>query len=69
MSIRAQPVKSVFSRMPRVVRDLTQALNKECRLVLSGEHVEVDTTVIEELSEPLTHMLRNSMDHGVEMPG
>ena len=68
MSIRAQPVKSVFSRMPRVVRDLTQSLSKECRLELSGEHVEVDTTVIEELSEPLTHMLRNSMDHGVESP-
>ena len=68
MAIRAQPVKSVFSRMPRVVRDLTQSLNKECRLELSGEHVEVDTTVIEELSEPLTHMLRNSMDHGVEDP-
>ncbi|MBX2855391.1 MAG: chemotaxis protein CheA [Rhodobacteraceae bacterium] len=68
MAIRAQPVKSVFSRMPRVVRDLTQSLSKECRLELSGEHVEVDTTVIEELSEPLTHMLRNSMDHGVEDP-
>jgi len=68
MAIRAQPVKSVFSRMPRVVRDLADTLKKEVRLVLSGEHTEVDTTVIEELAEPLTHMLRNSMDHGIEGP-
>jgi two-component system chemotaxis sensor kinase CheA len=68
MAIRAQPVKSVFSRMPRIVRDLASDLDKEVRLVLSGEHTEVDTTVIEELAEPLTHMLRNSMDHGIEMP-
>ncbi|MAS44498.1 MAG: chemotaxis protein CheA [Rhodobacteraceae bacterium] len=68
MAIRAQPVKSVFSRMPRVVRDLADKLGKEARLVLAGEHTEVDTTVIEELAEPLTHMLRNSMDHGLELP-
>ncbi|MEO1329937.1 MAG: chemotaxis protein CheA [Pseudomonadota bacterium] len=68
MAIRAQPVKSVFSRMPRVVRDLCASLDKEVKMDLSGEHVEVDTTVIEELSEPLTHMLRNSMDHGIETP-
>lgn len=68
MAIRAQPVKSVFSRMPRVVRDLADKLGKDARLVLAGEHTEVDTTVIEELAEPLTHMLRNSMDHGLEMP-
>ncbi|MDF2231127.1 chemotaxis protein CheA [Albimonas sp. CAU 1670] len=68
MAIRAQPVKSVFSRMPRVVRDLAEKLDKEARLVLAGEHTEVDTTVIEELAEPLTHMLRNSMDHGLEGP-
>ena len=68
MAIRAQPVKSVFSRMPRVVRDLADKLNKDVRLELSGEQTEVDTTVIEELAEPLTHMLRNSMDHGLETP-
>ncbi len=68
MAIRAQPVKSVFSRMPRVVRDLADKLNKKARLELTGEQTEVDTTVIEELSEPLTHMLRNSMDHGIEDP-
>jgi two-component system chemotaxis sensor kinase CheA len=66
MAIRAQPVKSVFSRMPRVVRDLADKLGKDARLIVSGEHTEVDTTVIEELAEPLTHMLRNSMDHGLE---
>ena len=68
MAIRAQPVKSVFSRMPRVVRDLADKLGKNVQLELSGEQTEVDTTVIEELSEPLTHMLRNSMDHGLEGP-
>lgn len=68
MAIRAQPVKSVFSRMPRLVRELAGSLNKEARLVISGEHTEVDKTVIEELSDPLTHMIRNSMDHGLEMP-
>lgn len=68
MAIRAQPVKSVFSRMPRVVRDLAEKLGKDVRLELSGEQTEVDTTVIEELAEPLTHMLRNSMDHGLESP-
>lgn len=68
MAIRAQPVKSVFSRMPRVVRDLADKLGKDVRLELSGEQTEVDTTVIEELAEPLTHMLRNSMDHGLELP-
>jgi len=54
--------------MPRVVRDLADKLNKDVRLELSGEQTEVDTTVIEELAEPLTHMLRNSMDHGLETP-
>ncbi|MEM9099024.1 MAG: Hpt domain-containing protein, partial [Pseudomonadota bacterium] len=66
MAIRAQPIKSVFSRMPRVVRDLAEKLGKEAKLEVSGEQTEVDMTVIEELAEPLTHMLRNSMDHGLE---
>ncbi len=66
MAIRAQPVKSVFSRMPRVVRDLADSLEKDAKLELFGQHTEVDATVIEELAEPLTHMLRNSMDHGLE---
>ena len=68
MSIRAQPVKSVFSRMARLVRELSCSLNKEAKLVITGETTEVDKTVIEELSDPLTHMIRNSMDHGLETP-
>ncbi|MDX1922567.1 MAG: chemotaxis protein CheA [Alphaproteobacteria bacterium] len=68
MSIRAQPVKSVFQRMPRLVRELAGTLNKDVRLVTSGENTEVDKTVIEQLSDPLTHMIRNSVDHGIEMP-
>ena len=66
MGIRAQPIKLVFSRMPRVVRDLSDKLDKKVRLELYGEGTEIDTTVIEELAEPLTHMIRNSMDHGLE---
>ena len=68
MSIRAQPVKSVFSRMTRLVRELSCSLGKEAKLVITGETTEVDKTVIEELSDPLTHMIRNSMDHGLETP-
>ena len=68
MAIRAQPVKSVFSRMSRLVRELAASLAKETRLVVTGEETEVDKTVIEELAEPLTHMIRNSMDHGMETP-
>jgi len=66
MAIRAQPVKSVFRRMPRVVRDLADKLDKQAKLELAGEYTEVDATVIEELAEPLTHMIRNAMDHGLE---
>jgi two-component system chemotaxis sensor kinase CheA len=68
MAVRAQPVKSVFSRMPRLVRELSSQLGKEVRLVLSGEGTEIDKTVIEQLADPLTHMLRNALDHGLETP-
>lgn len=68
MAIRAQPVKSVFARMPRVVRDLAATLGKEVRIVTSGEMTEIDKTVIEQLNDPLTHMIRNALDHGVEKP-
>jgi len=68
MAVRMQPVKSVFSRMPRIVRDLSRQLGKEIKLELSGENTEIDKTVIEQLSDPLTHMIRNSSDHGIEMP-
>jgi len=68
MAIRTQPVKSVFSRMPRLVRELSAQLGKEARLVVTGENTEIDKTVIEQLADPLTHLLRNSLDHGIETP-
>lgn len=68
MAIRAQPVKSVFSRMPRLVRELSTKTNKKIKLETVGENTEIDKTVIEQLSDPLTHMIRNSADHGVELP-
>jgi len=68
MAIRAQPVKSVFSRMPRLVRELAQKTGKKIKLETIGEATEIDKTVIEQLSDPLTHMIRNSADHGIETP-
>ncbi|MFP5512252.1 MAG: chemotaxis protein CheA [Alphaproteobacteria bacterium] len=68
MSIRAQPVSSVFSRMPRLVRECAAMTGKEVMLVTSGETTEVDKTVVENLVDPLTHMIRNSIDHGLEGP-
>jgi len=68
MAVRMQPVKSIFSRMPRIVRDTATQLGKDIQLLLSGENTEVDKTVIEQLSDPLTHMIRNSCDHGIETP-
>ena len=68
MAIRTQPVKSVFQRMPRLVRELSAQTRKQVHLLLDGEHTEVDKTVIERLGEPLTHMIRNAVDHGLETP-
>ena len=68
MSIRAQPVKTVFSRMPRLVRELATKTGKKIRLETIGENTEIDKTIIEQLSDPLTHMIRNSADHGIESP-
>lgn len=68
MAVRAQPVKTVFQRMPRVVRDLATTLGKQVRLATHGEDTEVDKTIIEELADPLTHMIRNALDHGLEKP-
>jgi two-component system, chemotaxis family, sensor kinase CheA len=68
MAMRAQPVKSVFQRMPRLVREVAAATGKKVRLVLHGEETEIDKTVIEQLYDPLVHMMRNSVDHGVEPP-
>jgi two-component system chemotaxis sensor kinase CheA len=68
MAIRAQPVKSVFQRMPRLVREVAGQTRKQVHLVMEGEATEVDKTVIERLAEPITHMLRNAIDHGLETP-
>lgn len=68
MAIRMQPVKSVFARMPRLVREVSAKVGKQVRLVMEGEQTEVDKTVIEELADPLTHMIRNAIDHGIEDP-
>lgn len=68
MAIRAQPVKAVFARMPRLVRELGGQLSKDVRIEMSGENTEIDKTVIERLGEPLTHMIRNAVDHGIESP-
>ena len=68
MAIRAQPIKPLFQRMSRIVRESAQAAGKEARLVTSGEDAEVDKTVIERLADPLTHMIRNAVDHGLEPP-
>ncbi len=66
MAIRAQPVKPLFDRMHRIVREASMAAGKSCRLVTEGEATEVDKTIIERLADPLTHMIRNSVDHGIE---
>lgn len=68
MMIRAQPVKSLFQRMSRIVRESSAMINKSVRLKTIGDATEVDKTVIERLADPLTHMIRNAVDHGVEAP-
>jgi len=65
---RMQPVSSLFSKFPRLVRDLAGQLGKEIQLKLEGGDVDLDKTILEGLSDPLTHMVRNSVDHGIEMP-
>lgn len=68
MAIRAQPVKPLFQRMSRIVREVADATGKQVRLKTDGEATEVDKTVVERLAEPLTHMIRNAVDHGIEAP-
>ncbi|KRL05489.1 chemotaxis protein CheA [Liquorilactobacillus oeni] len=68
LKIRMQQVSVVFTRFPRMVRDLARDLNKDMELVIEGEETELDKTVVSELSEPLIHLLRNSSDHGIEAP-
>jgi len=68
MSMRAQPVSSVFQRMPRLVRELSTKTEKKVRLEMAGETTEVDRSIIERLGDPLTHIIRNAVDHGIETP-
>ena len=68
MSIRMMPMSIAFSRFPRVVRDVAAKLGKEVELITSGEHTELDKGLIERIVDPLTHLVRNSLDHGLESP-
>ena len=68
MSIRMIPMEFVFSRFPRVVRDTASKLNKEIELITEGKSTELDKSLVERITDPLTHLVRNSLDHGIEMP-
>ncbi len=68
MKTRMQPIKKVFGRFPRVVRDLARNLDKEISLQLIGEETDLDKNLVEALADPLVHLVRNSVDHGIEMP-
>ncbi len=68
MRLRMQPCKRLFQQLPRIVRDVSRQLKKEVRLEIVGEDVEIDKTVVDALSGPMTHLVRNSLDHGIEMP-
>ena len=69
MKTRMQPVKKIFGRFPRVVREVAHNLNKEVKLETRGEDTELDKNLVEELSDPMIHLIRNSIDHGIESPG
>jgi Chemotaxis protein histidine kinase and related kinases len=68
LNLRMEPVEQVFNRFPRMVRSLSRKLNKKVNLVITGAETELDRTVIDEIGDPLMHMIRNSMDHGIEHP-
>lgn len=68
MKVRMVPVERTFNRFPRLVRDLSKDLGKNIKLLMSGEETEVDRTVIDEIGDPLIHLIRNSLDHGIEAP-
>jgi two-component system chemotaxis sensor kinase CheA len=68
MSVRMLPIGGVFGRLPRMVRDLAASLGKKVELHISGEDTELDKTVVEQLGDPLTHLVRNAIDHGLELP-
>lgn len=68
MSLRMQPCRRLFQQLPRVVRDASRQLGKEVQLEIAGEEVEIDKTVVDALSGPIVHLVRNGLDHGIEMP-
>lgn len=63
------PIGKVFNKFPRMIRDLSRELHKKIELVISGEETELDKSIVEEIGDPLVHIIRNSADHGVESPG
>ena len=69
MKTRMQPIGNAWNKLPRLVRDLSQVTNKHIELVMTGAETELDRTVLDAIKDPLTHMVRNSADHGIEMPG
>jgi two-component system, chemotaxis family, sensor kinase CheA len=68
MKARMQPVSNIFSKMPRIVRDLSQSLGRRVRLVMEGQETELDKSLLEAIKDPLTHAVRNALDHGIEPP-
>ncbi|NLM16735.1 MAG: chemotaxis protein CheA [Candidatus Riflebacteria bacterium] len=68
MEVRMVPIEQVFDRFPRMVRDLSKKLNKKINLVIEGKETEMDRTVIDEIGDPMVHLIRNSVDHGIELP-
>lgn len=68
MSIRMVEIKTIFQKMPRVVRDIAQSTGKKMELIMEGEGTEIDKTIIEQISDPLVHLIRNAADHGIESP-
>ena len=68
MKARMQPVSNIFSKMPRIVRDLSQSLERRVRLQVEGQDTELDKSLLEAIKDPLTHAVRNSLDHGIELP-
>jgi two-component system chemotaxis sensor kinase CheA len=68
MKTRMQPIKKVFGRFPRIIRDLSRSLNKEIELIVHGEETDLDKNLVEALADPLIHLVRNAIDHGIELP-
>jgi chemotaxis protein histidine kinase CheA len=66
--IRMMPIRSVFQRFPRMIRDLSRSENKSVQLIISGDETELDKTVLEQIADPLVHLVRNALDHGIELP-